>query len=121
MPSRSYSAPKPSFSGVNPSTRSFTGTPSATAQRQEDVGVRGVNRIVAQAIDVPTDDDTAQGFHIYANGEVLTFNYIEMVEITAPAAPATNHARLYLVDVAGKSALQVIFATGVAQTIAVEL
>ena len=121
MPSRPYSAPQPAFSGVNPSTRSFTGTPSATAQRQEDVGVRGVNRIVAQAIDIPTDDDTTQGFHVYANGQVVTFNYIELVEMTAPAAPATNHARLYLEDIAGKSALRVIFPTGVAQTIAIEL
>ena len=47
--------------------------------------------------------------------------YVEMNEMTAPAAAAANSARLFLQDNgAGKTQLMVIFATGAAQQIAIE-
>jgi hypothetical protein len=47
--------------------------------------------------------------------------YVEMVEQAgAPGAPATDHARLYCVDVAGKTVLRVRFATGASVTLASE-
>ena len=46
---------------------------------------------------------------------------VQFTEITAPAAPAANGARLYAVDNgAGKTLLVVRFASGSAQTIATE-
>lgn len=47
--------------------------------------------------------------------------YHQMTEMTAPAAPATNGVRIYAEDNgSGKTRLMALFATGVAQQIAVE-
>jgi hypothetical protein len=47
--------------------------------------------------------------------------YKELTEITAPAAPATDHVRIYAVDNgAGKTRLMAIFPTGAAQQLAIE-
>jgi hypothetical protein len=47
--------------------------------------------------------------------------YLDMYEITAPAAPAANTGRLYFEDNgAGKTRLMCLFNTGVAQQIAIE-
>jgi hypothetical protein len=51
----------------------------------------------------------------------LGTNYVELSEMTAPAAPAANKARLYCVDNgAGKTQLAVIFPSGAAQILATE-
>jgi hypothetical protein len=45
----------------------------------------------------------------------------EMIEMTAPAAPAANRVRIYAVDNgSGKTQLMALFATGAAQQIAIE-
>lgn len=84
----------------------------------------------------------APGAHIYANGgdtnpgnvELWTDggtiladtagsggSYIEMIEQTAPPAPAANRARLYLQDNgAGKTQLMILFSSGAAQQIAIQ-
>lgn len=47
--------------------------------------------------------------------------YLDVVEMTAPAAPAANTARLYVEDNgAGKTRLMVLFPTGAAQVLATE-
>jgi hypothetical protein len=47
--------------------------------------------------------------------------YTDMGEMTAPAAPAANTARIFVQDNgAGKTQLMVIFPTGAAQQIAIE-
>jgi hypothetical protein len=54
-------------------------------------------------------------------GAVTTANFIAGVEMTAPAAPAANGYRIYAEDNgAGKTRLMVLFASGVAQQIAIE-
>jgi len=46
---------------------------------------------------------------------------METIEITAPSAPSANGVRLYAQDNgAGKTQLMALFATGVAQQIAIE-
>jgi hypothetical protein len=46
---------------------------------------------------------------------------VELVEVTAPAAPATNRVRIYAEDNgSGKTRLMALFATGAAQQIAIE-
>jgi len=52
---------------------------------------------------------------------VFVAGYHEMTEMTAPAAPAANSVRIYAQDNgAGKTQLMALFATGVAQQIAIE-
>jgi hypothetical protein len=46
--------------------------------------------------------------------------FSDFAEIAAPAAPSADTARLYAVDVAGKTALYVRFPSGAAQQIAIE-
>lgn len=95
------------FQAVNPSP-SASGQFAGTATASQVIG-----NLVASTIDVPTGDTTT-GFHVTVDGAVLVVNYIELVELAAaPSAPATNHARLYLLDNgAGKTQLCIIYATG---------
>jgi hypothetical protein len=58
-------------------------------------------------------------FGSFQNGAEST--YLDMNEITAPAAPSANKARIYAEDDgAGKTRLMVVFPTGAAQQIAIE-
>jgi hypothetical protein len=50
----------------------------------------------------------------------MSTNYIEVIENTAPAAPAANRFRFYAVDVAGKTRAAVLFNTGAEQSAAQE-
>lgn len=59
-------------------------------------------------------------FNITSAGSISNPGYHEFTEMTAPAAGAANTARLYAVDVAGKTNLCVQFATGAAQCFAAE-
>jgi hypothetical protein len=54
------------------------------------------------------------------NQPVKTKSYIEFAEMTAPAAGATNHGRLFARDSGGKTQLAAIFPTGVIQSIVTE-
>ena len=48
-------------------------------------------------------------------------NYAELHEVTAPAAPAANRARVFVEDDgAGKTRVMVRFATGATQQIAIQ-
>lgn len=47
-------------------------------------------------------------------------SYLDLVEISAPAAPAANGGRLYLDDSGGKTRLMIRFNTGAAQQISIE-
>jgi hypothetical protein len=63
--------------------------------------------------------------NIFANGSIIinagANPNIEMVEVTAPAAPATNGVRIYAEDNgSGKTRLMARFATGAAVQIAIE-
>ncbi len=55
------------------------------------------------------------------SGNITTTGYIDATEISAPAAPAANGARIYAEDNgSGKTRLMVRFASGAAQQIAIE-
>ena len=56
--------------------------------------------------------ESPTGWAGYFAGRVYTTKYHEMQEISAPAAPAANHARLFVRDNGGKTQLCVRFNTG---------
>lgn len=59
--------------------------------------------------------------YIYLEGPVILDNQYDMIEMTAPAAPAANRVRLYAEDNgSGKTRIMARFATGAAQQIAIE-
>ena len=71
--------------------------------------------------------DYARGIGVSASGGLAITNgttggqSLQFVEMTAPAAPATNGVRIYAEDNgAGKTRIMALFATGVAQQIAIE-
>lgn len=60
-------------------------------------------------------------FSLSAAGDMTLPGYIQMTEVTAPAAPAANGGRLFLRDNgAGKTQLCIIFNTGAIQVIATQ-
>jgi hypothetical protein len=61
------------------------------------------------------------GFAGYFAGKVYTSKFVEMTEISAPAAPGTNKARLFArVNSSGKTQLCVRFQSGSVQVIKTE-
>jgi len=57
----------------------------------------------------------------YVGTSVVNAGYAEHAEMTAPSAPATNSVRIYAEDNgSGKTRLMALFATGVAQQLAIE-
>lgn len=63
----------------------------------------------------------ANGVFGIANGDRGSGGALQLTEMTAPAAPATNSVRIYAEDNgAGKTRLMALFATGAAQQIAIE-
>jgi hypothetical protein len=54
-------------------------------------------------------------------GRMAVSQYIDVTEMTAPANPASNRARLFVRDNGGKTQLCVIFPTGLVQVIKAEL
>lgn len=60
------------------------------------------------------------GFAGYFQGKVFTSSFHELIEITTPAAPGANRARLFVRDVGGKTQLCVRFATGSVKLLAQE-
>ena len=69
---------------------------------------------------------TTEWYNFFSQLNILiqptkTSSYIEFAEMTAPASPPANSARLYAEDSGGgKTQLTVLFPTGVAQVIKVE-
>jgi|SRR5262245_10941984 len=65
--------------------------------------------------------DVDYKFTIDASGSFSTAGYMEMIEITAPSAPASNFVRIYAQDNgAGKTQLMALFSSGAAQQIAIQ-
>jgi hypothetical protein len=65
--------------------------------------------------------ESTTGWAGYFDGRVLTKKYHELVEISTPAAPASNHARLFVRDNGnGKTQLCVRFHTGAVKVLAMQ-
>jgi hypothetical protein len=64
---------------------------------------------------------TSTGYGVYAAGKVYTTKWYELTEISTPAAPSTNRARLFArVNTSGKTQLCVRFQSGAVQVIKTE-
>jgi hypothetical protein len=64
---------------------------------------------------------TTSGWAGYFDGRVLTTKYHELVEVSTPSAPSSNHARLFVRDNgSGKTQLCVRFPTGAVKVLATE-
>ena len=67
------------------------------------------------------DNGTAATYRDLKLRNLLNVEYHQMTEMTAPSAPATNSVRIYAEDNgSGKTRLMALFATGVAQQLAIE-
>lgn len=134
------------FTGIN-TTLKFgrsAGVPHHAMMNNFAIGIGSTARIVSYGSAAPTTGEHAQGEIVFSttpavSGYVgwscvttgtpgtwvpfglVSSGYNEMTEMTAPAAPAANGARIYAEDNgAGKTRLMVKFATGAAQQIAIE-
>jgi hypothetical protein len=64
---------------------------------------------------------SSSGWAGFFDGRVLTVKYHELVEISTPSAPPSNHARLFVRDnSSGKTQLCVRFPTGAVKVLATE-
>jgi hypothetical protein len=64
---------------------------------------------------------SSTGWAGYFSGRVLTTKYHELVEVSTPSAPSSNHARLFVRDNgSGKTQLCVRFPTGAVKVLATE-
>ena len=78
-----------------------------------------LRRSAAGVMDI--DNGTAATYRDLKLRNLLQTAYQEVTEMTAPSAPATNSVRIYAEDNgSGKTRLMALFATGVAQQIAIE-
>lgn len=69
--------------------------------------------------DIGTAGDTRPR-DVYIARIIALGSYIDGIEIADPAAPDTNHGRVYFRDTGGKTELVVRFPTGAIQQIAIE-
>ena len=91
---------------------------SSTANANGTVDT-GLNRGAAGQVDVT--NGTAATYRDLKLRNLLNVEYHQMTEMTAPSAPATNSVRIYAEDNgSGKTRLMALFATGVAQQLAIE-
>jgi hypothetical protein len=94
-----------------------TGVFGYAAQDATSVGVRGESP-AGYGIYGKT---TGTGFAGYFNGKTFMSQFVEIAEITSPAAPGGNRARLFVRDNgAGKTQLCVRFPTGAIKILATE-
>jgi hypothetical protein len=99
-----------------PAAKAKTGVYGYAAQ---DSGARGVTGQTTNGIGVYGVATT--GYGVYSAGKVYTTKWYEMTEITAPASPAANRARLFLKDNgSNKTQLCVKFANGTVTILATE-
>jgi hypothetical protein len=106
------------YSGTSalPAAKAKTGVHGYAAQ---DGGSRGVTGESPAGIGVY--GITTSGYAGYFAGKVYSTKWYEMTEITAPAAPSANRARLFLTDNGlGKTQLCVRFNTGAVHVIATQ-
>lgn len=79
----------------------------------------GLSRNAAGVVEV--NNGTAGTYRDLKLRNLLNTEYHQMTEMTAPSAPAANSVRIYAEDNgAGKTRLMALFASGVAQQIAIE-
>lgn len=65
--------------------------------------------------------ESSTGWAGYFDGRVLVDRYLEMVEVSTPSAPGSNHARLFIRDNgSGKTQLCVRFHTGAVRVLATQ-
>jgi hypothetical protein len=105
-------------SGTTPpaATRAKTGVYGYAAQDNLSRGVIGESPAGIGLYGI-----SSSGYGVYAAGKVYTTKWYEMAEITAPAAPIANRARLFLKDNGlGKTQLCVRFNTGAIHVIATQ-
>ena len=107
------------FSGITatPTAPAKTGVFGYAAQDAASVGVRGES---------PTGfgvygKTTGTGFAGYFNGKTFMSQFVEIAEMSTPAAPGGNRARLFVRDNGlGKTQLCVRFPTGAVKVLATE-
>ena len=101
----------------------------AASDNTVDIGASGANRprnlFIAGSATIGGDATVSggSGLAVTSGPAVLVGSNarVELVEVTAPAAPAANRVRIYAVDNgSGKTQLMALFATGAAQQIAIE-
>jgi hypothetical protein len=103
-------------SGSVPASPAKTGVFGYASQDSASVGVRGES---PAGIGV-YGKTTGTGFAGYFNGKTFMSQFVEIAEITAPAAPSGNRARLFVRDSGGKTQLCVRFPTGAVKVLATE-
>jgi len=106
------------FSGIAsiPAAPAKTGVYGSAAQDSASKGVWG-----SSPAGHGLHGSSSSGFAGYFAGKVYTSKFIEMTEISAPAAPGANKARLFLrVSGTGKTQLCVRFQSGSVQVIKTE-
>jgi hypothetical protein len=106
------------YSGANPlpAARAKTGVYGYAPQ---DTASRGVTGESPAGIGVYGKSST--GYGVYSSGKVYTTKWYELTEISAPAAPIANRARLFArVNGVGKTQLCVRFQSGAVQVIKTE-
>jgi hypothetical protein len=105
------------YSGTNPpAAPSKTGVFGYAAQDANAVGVRGES---TNGFGV-YGKTTGTGFAGYFNGKTFMSQFVEIAEMTTPAAPGGARARLFVRDNAGKTQLCVRFPTGAVKVLATE-
>ena len=102
---------------ATPASPAKTGVYGYAAQDATSVGVRGES---------PSGfgiygKTTGTGFAGYFNGKTFMSQFVEIAEMSTPAAPGTNRARLFVRDNGlGKTQLCVRFPTGAVKVLATE-
>ena len=105
-----------SGTGTPPAAKPKTGVYGYAAQDASSHGVTGQTATGIGVFGIATT-----GYAGYFSGKVHTTAWYEMSEISTPAAPAANRARLFVRDNgSGKTQLCVRFATGAVQVIATQ-
>jgi len=107
------------YSGPNlpPAAPVRTGVYGYAAQDATSVGVRGESPAGFGVY----GKTTGTGFAGYFNGKTFMSQFVEIAEMTTPAAPGANRARLFVRDNGlGKTQLCVRFPTGAVKVLATE-
>ncbi len=106
-----------------------TDRPPAAFEAQIFDDTPNANDLVAYSVRILSGNGTKYGlrtfnaldYAIYTNGGAHRFgDYLDITEISAPAAPSNTHGRLFCRDNAGKTELCVRFATGAIQVLSME-
>jgi hypothetical protein len=103
-------------SGALPGAKAKTGVYGYAAQDNFSRGVIGETTSGIGVYGIATT-----GYGVYSSGKVYTTKWYEMAEVSTPAAPLTNRARLFLRDNgSGLTQLCVRFHTGSVKVLATQ-